>query len=751
MKLFRCGILTGLFLSCCIMLPAKEFAARLNYRICVPDQPAAIEAKAAEELAAYLNKTYTQKIRLNGSDKPLLFSVGFAPEAKEFNQSDDGFNDSGFGVFCRKRTVLLTGFDDPGVKPYSGFEEGTLLSVYYFLRQYTGLKIYAPDPVHGEKIGRNTELKIPAADKPVFSFSIRGIGKSFADYSPREMNVYARKQLCHDFYWANHNLYYLVLNRWGKRFKDQPEMLGLYYGKRQSVKYPYHVPCLTNPKVKEVIVNDILSMIRKRKMEDRAVLRIFCDAPFHRCECANCARVSTNDEYFYGFIVSVWDAVKVHYPKTRLVMQEKGTSHSLPPETGDLKNVVVDIATGYPGKLDYRKKRPLFRKWLDRGALPTLRLYARYPQWLDCPIFNPHDIAANFRAMHGYALGQRSSDCRAKNATGKALPYAFAALTNYVHVNTLLNVKADTDELIREFCTFMYPGAAEEMIEFYRWMEKRIENLSTSENPYLKCYAYDALEYPVTLLDKAAKKCTDPFWLNKMRTAFDEFRAKAKTKRHLTANLEKNRKEVKQRRAEFRKLYSKPFRFSAEPTVFSLCPLDIPLDRIQNSSVRVQVVKDRLVFQFTAMEERIAQLKRSATPDTTNRVWGDDCFEVMIASNLPNTPYLQLGINANGTVATLWNAGTGPRSHSLMKKKVHWKASAVAGKDRWTAELSLPLSLIRDVCGGDKGRIGIFRNRVLTVPGMAGFYSARSGLNGEDRNLANHHDLSRYYSFSLPQ
>jgi hypothetical protein len=51
MKLFRCGILTGLFLSCCIMLPAKEFAARLNYRICVPDQPAAIEVKAADELA----------------------------------------------------------------------------------------------------------------------------------------------------------------------------------------------------------------------------------------------------------------------------------------------------------------------------------------------------------------------------------------------------------------------------------------------------------------------------------------------------------------------------------------------------------------------------------------------------------------------------------------------------------------------------------------------------------------------------
>ena len=29
-------------------------------------------------------------------------------------------------------------------------------------------------------------------------------------------------------------------------------------------------------------------------------------------------------------------------------------------------------------------------------------------------------------------------------------------------------------------------------------------------------------------LDAAAKKCTDPFWLNKLRTAFDNFRGKAK-------------------------------------------------------------------------------------------------------------------------------------------------------------------------------------------------------------------------------
>lgn len=750
MKLFFCRILIGMLLICGTMLSAKEIAARLNYRICVPDQPTLIEVTAAEELTAYLKKTYTENIRLNGSEKPILFSVGFAPEAREFTKTKDALTSSGFGVFCRKRTVLLTGLDDPEVRPYSGFEEGTLLSVYYFLRRYTGLKIYAPDPVHGEKTGKNTELNIPSENKPQFSFSVRGIGKSFADVTTREMNRYARKQLCHDFYWTNTNLYYTVLNRWGKRFKNQPEMLGLYKGKRQSIKYPYHLPCLTNPDVREVIVNDILEMIRKRKIGDCAVLRIFCDAPFQRCECANCARIASNDDYFYGFIVSVRDAVRKHYPKTRLFLQEKGKSHNSPPSSGDLKDVVVDISTGFPDKADYRKNQELFRKWIDRGALPTIRLYTRYPQWLDCPIINPHDVAANFRAMKGLALGQRRSDCTAYRKNG-GLPYAFAALTNFVHVNCLLNADSDPDELIRDFCSFMYPGAAGEMIAFYDWMEKRQKNLGANDNPYLKCYSYKSLDYPLSLLEKAAKKCTDPFWLNKLRIAFDTFREQARKIQHLTVHLDKNLQLIEQQKAQFKKQFSQPFLFSSEKIGFPLCPIDAPLSEIQDSFVRVHVENDRLVFQFTAMEKHPEMIRRAATRKKPDPIWGDDNFELMIASKKQNgMPYLQLVINANGAVSALWYSQS-EEKQPVWSPAENWRAAAEIGKDRWTAGLSVPLSLIRKICPDGKGRIGIFRNRVLSHPDpkLRGLFSSHSGLDAETPSSGDHHNISRYHLFTL--
>ena len=749
MDLLRYGILTAVILSWGMMLSAKEIASRLNYRICIPDQPAAIEKMAAEELAAYLKKTYTEKIRLNGSDAPILFSVGFAPENREFSKEKDAFTVSGFGVFCRNRTVLLTGLDDPGVRPCYGYEEGTLLSVYYFLRRYTGLKIYAPDPIHGEKTGRNPELQIPAEDKPVFSFSIRGIGRSFTDVSNRELALYSRKQLCHDYYWSNKNIYYLALNRWGKRFKDRPELLGLYQGKRQSVIYPYHLPCLTNPEVKEIIVNDILETIRKKKLEDHAVLRIFCDAPFRRCECENCARITSNDDYFYGFIVSVWENVKKHYPKTRLLLQEKDPSHKNPPSSGNLKDVVVDISTGFPAKTDYRQSQPLFRKWQERGALPTIRLYVRYPQWGDCPIINPHDISAHFRAMKGLALGQRSSDCSVYS-DGR-IPYAFVALTNYVHVNCLLNADANPDELIREFCSFMYPGAQTEMTEFYDWMEKQLTNLRSSDNPYHKCYSYNALSYPAALLDAAAKKCTDPFWLNKLRTAFNAFREKAKKLHHLTANIEKNTTLVRQLKEQFRKNYSSPFRFSSEEISFPLCPMNVPLAEIQDSIIKVRVENDRLIFHLTAMEDHPELIRRNATREKPELTWTDDCFEVMISSGKNDAAYLQIAINANGAVLSLWHNRS--KTNPQLKTTGDWKSSGKISHDRWTAEFSIPISLIRTICPDNKGKIGIFRNRVLSPKdsSLRSFYSAQSGLDAKEPITKNHHDISRYHPFTLHQ
>ena len=741
------GLTAGVLLLSAMMMQAKEFAVNLNYRICIPDSPSKMELAAAGQLHSYLQRIYGKKIRMNGSEKEILFSVGFAPEAKKFSKEKDGLKESGFGVFCRERQVLLTGLDDPDEG-----EEGTLLSVYYFLRKYAGWKVYAPDPVHGEKIVRDPVLTLPSADKPVFSFTVRDMSRFFTDTTAGQMALYARKQLCHNPRWANANVYYTVLNKWGKRFKDQKDLLGLYRGKRQSILYPYHLPCLTNPKVKEVILRDILEMIRARKVQNRVILRIFCDAPFKRCECKNCAGISNNNDYLYSFILSVWNEVKKKYPETGLVLQEKGKSHNLPPAKGDLKGVVVDIASGFPGKMDYRKSRSVFRQWKERGALPTLRLYPRYPRWGNAPLINPHDIAANCRALKGLSLGQRRSDgMSSQRAKRNRIPYAFAALTNFVHMNCLLYADSDVEKLIRDFCSFMYPGAAREMIAFYSWMEKRQENLGAWEDPRMNCYPFEALEYPASLLEKASKKCTNPFWLNKLRTAFQAFREETRSLRHLTAYREKNLLEKERLLAEYRKYFVKGFFFSGKATVFPLCPQKVPYaTAIQNSSVQIHREKDRLVFRLTAMENQIRQIGRTATKANPDPIWNDDSFEIMIAPEKQEMPYFHFAVNPNGAVAAhryvLRN-----NQRTMEKLSGEWKSSSSIGKDRWSAEYSIPLSLLRQICPEGKGRIGIFRSRVLSgfKAELRDYYMARSSLDVHSIDLKNYHIIRTYHPFTL--
>ena len=446
-----------------------------------------------------------------------------------------------------------------------------------------------------------------------------------------------------------------------------------------------------------------------------------------------------------GFVLLLWESVKQRYPKTRLFLQEKGPSHENPPSSGNLKDVVVDISSGFPGRGDYQSAQPLFQKWKQRGALPTIRLYVRFPKWTNSPTINPHDVAANFRAMKGFALGQRRSDCSG-NGKHEKIPYAFAALTNYVHVNCLLNADSDPDALIKEFCDFMYPGAGQEVAAFYDWMEKRRKNLASKDNPYLKCYSYDDLAEPASMLEAASGKCTDAFWLDKLKAAFGDFREEARVLKLVLCHVEENTRKKKEQQEAFRQRFSQPFVFADSMTAFPLCPQEVPFAPIQDSSIQVHVENGCLIFNLTAMEEHADSLRRMGKQNNQDNIWNVDCFEIMIAPEKQEEPHIQFGINPNGAVIAL-RYGIGIEAK---KMDDNWQASAKILQDRWTAELSVPLSLVREICPDGRGRIGIFRTRVLTRqnPALVGYYSAYSGLDcTTDKKIF--HDISRYHPFII--
>jgi hypothetical protein len=178
--------------------------------------------------------------------------------------------------------------------------------------------------------------------------------------------------------------------------------------------------------------------------------------------------------------------------------------------------------------------------------------------------------------------------------------------------------------------------------------------------------------------------------------------------------------------------------------------MTIPLSSIQDSIVGVQMKDKRLVIQLTAMEEHPDKLCRAATQDKSYKIWTDDSFEIMIVPENKKFPYLQLAINPNGTVTALLHEESAS-NQTIKVPATEWKPSAKVGKDRWTAELSVPMSWLQKICPEGKGRIGIFRNRVLvsTDPGMRGFYAASSGLDAQLPTTSNYHDVSRHQKFII--
>ena len=124
----------------------------------------------------------------------------------------------------------------------------------------------------------------------------------------------------------------------------------------------------------------------------------------------------------------------------------------------------------------------------------------------------------------------------------------------------------------------------------------------------------------------------------------------------------------------------------------------------------------------------------------------------MIAPEKQDHPYLQLTVNANGAVVALRYIRKG-FTKQMEKTADYWQSSASVGEKSWRAEISLPLSLIREICPEDRGRIGIFRTRVLASPDpkLRGFFTAHSGLDAEAPDSVKHHNISRYRPFTISE
>jgi len=746
-KIFSKVVLLIMFFAAINVLAGKVFENRLNYQIILPDNPTKVQRFAASELKKILGRTYAKAIVLNGKTDEITFFVGFSGNAVIAGFTNVPPMKGKFGVFRKDSKFLFFGEDHKNLDPVSSRynSAGTLSAVHYFLKKYVGTNFYFPGD-KGYSLSLESQLVFKGAtDIPKPSFEVRGVYHSSREFSRKELNIFARRNLCNIPFWGKADYsYYYYPEKWKKRFwKTHPDYFMQRNGKPVCGKYPLHVPCFNNPAVIKQTAADIISAIN-RKPSIR-VVRMFCDAPINQCHCARCkaaperrycGKDMNQGEEFYGFQKKVIDLVHEAFPDIYFISQSKGNSYSNPPKMVKMGPLFsVEILTRRPSSLSsYSKYVELVKKWNATGVRTLLKSYPRYPAFKDYPIMNPKFLQQYLKRFVGLASGAYRSDLSRKT------PYAFCARGQFIQTRLLFDVNADVGRLTADFCRFAYPGAEKEMIAFYDEMERLFsKSKSMWDDPLMTIYYAGKLKKAMSLLDAAAKKVKkDSIWFKPLEAAFKKFYAEAWRKKPQIDVL---------RKAAPIKTIAVPmlktpinFKDKVAPEMWSgalkekFYPSKL-YKNFQKSLAYIACDKENLYLGLVAFEKYTKSLKQTCRKNHSGAVWGDDCFEIMLVPAKDNSRYYQIVVNSLGVYRVLFRKN-GKQCRVGKAFKVQTR-SRIA-KDRWLVELKISLKQFDSDDFDHKWRFNIFRTRAANVKQASGLRI----FGGSYHNLNQYHYLT---------
>ncbi len=686
---------------------------RLNYRILIPENATDVEEFAARTLAAELRKIALHPLKLTPEAAgPLELLVGFGETARQSNFPDwkrSGNQSGEFGIIRSGNRILLSGYDDPRVHAETAFgQAGTLSSVYWFCGAKAQAHYFAPG-ANGVKYTVDPVLDVAfGAEWVQPAYRVRGLSLACREFTKQEMAQYYRRMLGNLPDDVRPTVTYHFWKQWPQRFqKAHPEWFGLHGGKRHTGDYPYHFPCLSNPEVFRQIVRDLDEKLAQLPAGSRRV-RLFCDAPYARCECADCAQLPAaaycqagdNSEEIYTYINKIAREVRKKYPDTLFLTQTKNSAYGrLPVTEPPEKNLLIEVLTGRPAVMDYTPSCELMKTWRDAGVRVLLKSYPRYPAWKNYPIMNPEFLADYFRTFQGVAEGPRQSDLRSN------VPFSFCALNCYIQMRALREGDLDAESAVADFCALAYPGAETEMADFYRTMEDLLGKNSVWENPLYGALRADRLAEPAALLKAAAAKVQDPVWLAPLERDFAEFRKQAQAVFPIVAQWDRFHAEFLEHQ---QKLTSNlRFKPAAAPLRLRLYPKS-PLADFQPGQVDIALTENgALRFEFTLLEIAMDKIKITAHENHTGSPWSDDSVEIMIAPPAGNAAgYLHLGVNAAGVFRAA-------EQHGIRNLKELSACNPAISVQRteggWNLSITLERKDYEPYLVDGAGRIGIFR------------------------------------------
>ncbi|MBR6558424.1 MAG: DUF4838 domain-containing protein, partial [Clostridia bacterium] len=244
--------------------------------------------------------------------------------------------DDGLVIKTKDQKLFLVG----------GEKRGTLYAVYEFLESYLGCRFYTRDI---EKVPEQKTLSVSHIEEdkqiPVYSFRVT------SSYALREDDIAAKRKLNGRLKYAEeygsdqlwvlsgiHSFQHLVPEK--EYYAEHPE----YYSCKGGQ------PCLTNPEVLEIAIENTRKYLEAKKDDPRyTIMPVAQNDNVEYCKCENCKALYDAEESYGAatlqFVNSVATALKDEFPDITFMTLAYHYSRNLPKTIRPAENVAVILCS----------------------------------------------------------------------------------------------------------------------------------------------------------------------------------------------------------------------------------------------------------------------------------------------------------------------------------------------------------------------------------------------------------------------
>jgi len=444
-----------------------------NYQILIGGNADSITRLAANELQFHIKEKSGARLEIKINEKlsdhqVLLIKPG---DIIEKNDSIQISNEDGYSIQRHNDQIIFTG----------GKEKGILYSVYTFLEDYLGFRMYDDELT----FYRAENISIPEISihhEPCFEFRELHMPIARGSQKYRDWHKLDMKEGKNEWGLFVHTFDDFI--PYEKYFKTNPE----YFSSLNGIRIPDGQLCLSNAEVFDITISYLQEKMKEKP--EALYWSVSQNDTYKPCECENCTKEYEEYDGYSGAMIHFVNEIAAQFPDKIISTLAYQYTRSAPTKIKPAENVNIMFCS-----IECNRSRPLntdessasFRKDTEDWCQLTNNIF----MWDYVVQFrNLVSPFPNLRVLQPNIQFFRDNGIKMMFQQGSGgLVSEFVELRSYIIVKLLWNPDAHVEELISDFTEGYYGPAGIHIRKYITRMHDELDNTGGDLGIY--GYPYD--------------------------------------------------------------------------------------------------------------------------------------------------------------------------------------------------------------------------------------------------------------------